>query len=236
MPPPASRRRSSGRKSGGQPGSPGSTLPQVAEPDEVLVHRPSRCRGCAGSLQAAPVVSTELRQVADLPAVALVWVEHRIEHRRCGCGTVTMAGPGSGADELPPGVRAPVQYGPGVRAAATYLVAAHHLPLGRTAVVLSDLCGAPVSAASVAGWTEQAADRLGPFLARLTDRLAAADVAHFDETGLRVNGTLAWVHSASTTTDALFTASVSPLTELPQTCSLKFPTPGVGVGVSVGST
>ncbi len=35
--------------------------------------------------------------------------------------------------------------------------------------MLSDLCGAPVSAGSVAGWVEQAADRLNPFLARLTD-------------------------------------------------------------------
>ena len=100
-----------------------------------------------------------------------------------------------------------MQYGPGVRAAATYLVAAHHLPLGRAAAVLSDLCGAPVSAGSVALWTTQAAAGLAGFLQVLTGRLAAADGAHFDETGLRVDGTLAWVHSASTTTDALFTVS-----------------------------
>jgi len=156
-PPPSSRRRRSGRNSGGQLGADGTTLAQVAEPDQVLWQRPSRCGGCAGSLRQATVVSTEVRQVADLPAVALVWTGHRIEHRRCGCGTVTMAGPGNGADELSAGVRAPVQYGTGVRAAATYLVAAHHLPLGRAAAVLSDLCGASVSAGSVAGWTEQAA-------------------------------------------------------------------------------
>lgn len=201
-PPPQSRRNRSSRRPGGQSGSPGSTLRQVAEADEVRVHRPARCTDCARSLRWAPLTSTEVRQVADLPPVALRWVEHRIEHRRCRCGTVTMA---SAADGVPAEVRAPVQYGPGVRAAATYLVAEHHLPLKRAAAVLSDLCAAPVAAGSVADWVERAAAGLGPFLDAVSTRLAASPVAHFDETGLRVDGSLAWVHSASTATETLYT-------------------------------
>jgi len=65
-------------------------------------------------LAGAPVVSTEARQVFELPEIALRVIEHALEHRRCGCGTVTMA-------DAPAGVRAPAQYGPGVRAFATYL-------------------------------------------------------------------------------------------------------------------
>lgn len=201
-PPPRSSRRASGRKRGGQPGAPGGTLRQVDDPDQVLVHSPSACAGCGGSLAGAPVTSTETRQVADLPQVALRWVEHRIEHRGCGCGATTMAGPGDG---VPADVRAPVSYGPGVRAVATYLVAAHHLPLGRAAAVMSDLLGAPVSPGSVAAWVQAGADGLGPFTDAVRQVLTGAPVVNFDETGLRVEGSLRWVHSASTDTATLYT-------------------------------
>lgn len=201
-PPPRSSRRSSGRRPGGQPGAPGATLRQVADPDEIVVHSPSACAGCGGSLVGAPVTSTETRQVADLPEVALRWVEHRIEHRGCGCGATTMAGAGDG---VPAAVRAPVSYGPGVRAVATYLVAGHHLPLGRAAAVMSDLLGAPVSPGSVATWVQGAADGLTPFTDAVRQVLTGAPVVNFDETGLRVDGALGWVHSASTDTATLYT-------------------------------
>lgn len=201
-PPPRSRRGRSGRKPGGQPGSPGATLRQVDDPHEVITHAPAHCDGCGRSLRGAPVVSTENRQVADLPEPALRWVEHRIEHRACGCGQVTMAGPDDG---LPDGVNAPVQYGPGVRAIATYLVAGHHLPVDRAAAVMSDLLAAPVSPGSISSWVAAAGNGLTPFTDRVVELLAEAAVVHFDETGLRVEGRLAWVHAASTARLTLYT-------------------------------
>ncbi len=202
-PAPRSQRRASGRRRGAQDGAPGATLRQVSEPYRVLEHAPAVWRGCGAGLTEAPVVSVEARQVFDLPPVALQVVEHRLQHRRCGCATVTRAGR---ADGVPGGVGAPVQYGPGVRAVAAYLVAAQHLPLARTADTLADLLGAPVSVATVAAMVEQAAAGLGSFTETVRGQLAAAEVVHFDETGLRVDGRLAWVHSASTASLSLFTA------------------------------
>ena len=198
-PAPRSRRGRTDRPSGGQPGHEGTTLHQVDTPDEVVTHAPARCAGCGGGLGDAPVASTERRQVFDLPRVAPWVVEHRVEHRVCGCGRVTMA-------EVPAGVAAPTQYGPRVRAVATYLLAGQHLPLARTAELLAELFGAPVSQGSLTGWYADAAAGLDPFLDAVRAGLAAADVLGADETGARVDGGLAWLHTARSDTLTLYTA------------------------------
>lgn len=101
-PAPKSLRRPSGRKPGGQPGHPGRYLKQVEHPDEVIVHVPERCFACGGDLDGAEVVSEEVRQVFDLPAVALHVAEHHAQRRRCRCGATSAA-------PFPQGLSAPAQ-------------------------------------------------------------------------------------------------------------------------------
>src|SRR5512144_2235815 len=85
------------------------------------------------------------------------------------------------------------------------LVAGQHLPYERAAATLADLLGAPVSPGSVAAWVAEGADRLGEFTAAVREQLAGRAVVNFDETGLRVDGKLSWVHSASADTLTLYT-------------------------------
>ena len=200
-PAPKSRRTKTDRPSGGQPGHKGHTLKRVTTPNEVLIHEPAVCGGCGESLAGAPVVSTESRQVFDLPPIK-VWVtEHRVHHLRCACGCVTMA-------DAPAGVGAPVQYGPRVRALGVYLLNVQHLPLKRTAELMGEVVGAPVSQGSLVSWQEAAAAALIGFDETLLRGLSQAEVLGADETGIRVNGKLVWVHAART--DALTRYTVSP--------------------------
>ena len=186
-----SLRRSSGRKPGGQPGHGGGTLAAVADPDEVVWHAPACCAGCGASLDGASVEGSERRQVFDLPEIRLRVVEHVVERRRCGCGQLTAA-------SFPAGVSAPTQYGPGVRALALYLIARQHLPYERTAELFADWLGAPVSTGTLASYVAKGAGDLQGFLAEVHRQLITAPVAHFDETGARVQGRLRWLFSAST--------------------------------------
>jgi transposase len=131
------------------------------------------------------------RQVFDLPPITVQVTEHQVIARRCPCGVTTCGTP-------PEGVTAPVQYGPRITAIVVYLYVGQFLSKKRTAQALAELFGTPVSEGTVATMTKRAADGLAEFLDQVTDRIAEAEVAGFDETGLRVAGKLHWVHCART--------------------------------------
>jgi len=195
-----SLRRRSGRKPGGQPGSPGHHLERREVSDEEVVHPLTRCEGCGGDLSQAPIVESQSRQVLDLPDLRLRCVQHWIQRRRCACcGELC-------ASSFPAEARAPVCYGPRIRALGIYLVSYEHLPYERAAGLLSDWVGAEVSVGSLQAFVAEGAEGLEKFLEEIRGQLTAADVAHFDETGGRIEGRLGWIHSASTETLTLLTA------------------------------
>lgn len=195
-PPPRSLRGpagSSGRRPGGQPGALGARLEPVAPEDvgQRVTHCPAACGGCGADLATAPVVGESVRQVLDVVPARVEVTEHRVEHRRCPCGLLAKA-------EFPPAASAPTCYGPGIRAAAAYLMGRQHLPVQRTAEVLFDLYRVRVSTGWLASVLPRAEAMLAGFATAVADRLAAAPVAHFDETGAVVADELMWVHVACT--------------------------------------
>ncbi len=196
-PPPRSLRRASGRKPGKGKGDPGFRLEPRPDPDQVRTHSPVVCRGCGAGLDGAPVVAVVRRQVFDLPPIALVVTEHRAERRTCACGRVTTAA-------FPAQASAPTCYGPGVAALGAYLLGRQHLPVERAAEAMADCFGAPVSTGYLATLLPTAAKRLQGFLEAARARLAGAAVAHFDETGARVDARLRWVHVAASDTFTLY--------------------------------
>jgi transposase len=184
-------RRAMARRQGKQPGTPGVTLVQVTEPDGVVTHRPVRCRSCDRSLDDAALVGVVTRQVFDVPDPRVIVIEHQAEKRRCACGCET-----TGA--FPSEATAPAVYGPGIKAHAIYLMCAQHLPRERCALALHDLFGVNVSTGTLDNWMADAAGRLDPFLAAVTNKLQAEPFVHADETSVRSGKTALWVHVTST--------------------------------------
>lgn len=187
-----SLRKKSDRPSGGQKGHRGSTLEWSAEVDEVVVHQVSECQSCGISLSSSPVIEHELRQVHELPPIRVQVIEHQAEVKCCPDCAMLSRG------EFPVDVTNKVQYGSGLRSVMVYLMSAQLLPSERTCEVLSELLNCEVSEGTLYNVREQCFEQLADVEAQIKAGVEAAAVAHFDETGLRVNSKLWWLHVAST--------------------------------------
>ncbi len=177
---------------GGQPGHPGHTLRQVEEPDRVTVHDVQTCQGCQGALDEVAEERREKRQVVDIPALHLEVTEHQGVVKVCPQGGTVNRG------DFPGDVSQRTQYGPNVKAHATYLTNDHHLPVDRTAQLFDDVFGQQVSEGVILGATAEGAEQVAPSNDTIKQQLIAAEVTNFDERGLRVEGKGQWLHVAST--------------------------------------
>jgi transposase len=190
-----SSRKSSGRGRGKQPGSAGSTMRLVDDPDETIECPPVCCGGCGLDLADAEVFGVQRRQVVDVPEPAPkpVVTEYRVQSKACGaCGSVT-----EGA--APGGAGSRVQYGPGVKARLAWLLSGNFIPVRRAAQVVRSLLGIAVSDGFAAGIRAQAADLIGErFLPHVRALLIGAPVAHADETFVRADAKLRYLHIACT--------------------------------------
>ena len=185
-------RSPSGTRPGGQAGHRGHRLRLTAHPNRVVEHRPRECHICHASLASASVVSHHRQQVFELVPAKLKVTEHRLCVLRCpACGRRTKG-------EFVGGVRSGVQYGPGVKARVLYLQQYQLLPYQRTSEAMRELFGCQLSAGTVSNIVKECADKLVKTELQIKRKLRRSTVLHADETGLRINRRLGYVHVAST--------------------------------------
>lgn len=195
----SSLRRKGSRPTGGQAGHVGHTLAMVAEPNVVEVHEVQACPHCATDLALVAPCEHERRQVFDIPPVQLTVTEHRAEVKICpGCGERVKG-------DFPSSVNQPVQYGPRLRAQAAYLNTYQLIPLARTCELIGDFYNHKPAEALVLNANDAISAEIEPSLTAVQGQLLASDVVHFDESGLRVEGQLNWLHVASTATLTYYT-------------------------------
>ncbi len=180
------------RPNGGQKGHQGHTLRMVDEPDYTVVHTANTCPHCHADLAEIPPESYEKRQVFDVPPVRIEVTEHQAEIKQCPHCQQIVKG------DFPDDVTQPVQYGSRIKAQASYLNIYHFIPLDRTGELLADFYGQSPAEAVIIKANETLVEETKESLAEIQQQLIAADVAHFDESGLRAAGKLHWLHVAST--------------------------------------
>jgi transposase len=188
--PPKSLRDKSDKKVGGQQGHKGTTMRQIEKPDHTIIYRRRGTCSCGRCLDTASVIGTAKRQVFDLPKIQVEVTEYQLQTTICECGKIHTS-------DFPNGVTAPVQYGSGLKALATYFLTQQLLPVQRTQQIFKDIFSVDLSPATLQSYTVNCYEGLETTEKITQDRIVESPVAHADETGCDVNKKLWWIHSLS---------------------------------------
>lgn len=179
-------RKSSGKKPGGQPGHQGSTLHYQGPVDRTVHYLPEALCACGLDYD---VTGSHTHYEIDLPEITPIITAHHTHSYRCrGCGMTYKAPSFQGSN---------VRYGVGVKALAMYLKNYQLLPYHRISEFLKDYCHCAISVGSLSNFEKHAKENLSSFQTWIKSSLQASEVLHSDETGLRVEGKLHWMHVAS---------------------------------------
>ena len=189
-----SLRVASGKKPGGQPGHAGKTLKRADIADVIVVQAlPVSCDACQATLPISEAQVHQRGQVFDIPAVRFEVIEYQSLSLRCQCGKLHQSA-------LPPQVCEVAQYGPNIRALAVHLTQGQLLPFARACELIKDLYHLDISPATLLQWVHEGAQLLTPMVQAIAQKIQAASVVHVDESGLRVDSHLQWLHTAVTPT------------------------------------
>jgi transposase len=186
---PQSLRIKTGRKPGGQPGHPGSTLKLKDNPDVVIEHKVEVCHYCGCDLSTAAATLSPPRQVGDVKIVPVV-THHQVQSKTCpACGQITTAA-------FPQGIDHYIQYGDTYKSLMIDLNKGNFIPYERLAEISHDILNIPVSQGTLVNIVTEFGQSLQGSLIYLKNQLQQSPVVHFDETGTRIQGKNYWLHSA----------------------------------------
>lgn len=178
-------------KKGGQPGHQGNTLKMVEKPDEIIELKPGECKECQRKINAKRTTYTLVsrRQTLDIPPMTLQSSEYQSYGCTCArCGAYNQGG-------YPEGVKAPIQYGPGVKALVTLLHQNGCLSVEKIQTLFNDLFSAPLNEATILQCQHTAHNKLEEEEQYIKEHLRASKVNHADESGVRVEGRNHWLHT-----------------------------------------
>ena len=191
-PSPKSLRKPSGKSAGGQKGHNGSHLAIAVHPSGTIKHMPSTCNGCPYFTMCEKTACiTEKRHVVDVVVEVSVTEHQKLEVPICMLHGDTRNG------EFPSDIKATVQYGENLQALVVTLNTVGAVSINRTHEILSGVFNIPIATGTISNMVSRCANALTDAVDKIKQKVASSGLAHFDETGTRVDKKLWWVHNAS---------------------------------------
>jgi transposase len=189
------------RNAGGQPGHPGAGRELLGEDQmaEIVEHYPEECSGCGREFTASEKVPRHgpgRHQVADLPATAVFYVEHRTHRLRCpGCAKRTRARLGAVGESA---------FGPGLQAAVVGLTARNRISRRDMSELLWELFAARVSVGAIEAICQRTSGLLAGPHERLRSQVLGSGAVNVDETGWYLGGENRTMWTAATGQAAIY--------------------------------
>lgn len=190
---PAPPRPPSGKTRGGQPGHPKHDR-AILPPDEVVDHKPERCRRCCTELagdDSDPIVD----QVLELPAKLRHVIHHRRHTLECPhCQALTTAAPAPGAA---------TGFGPRLTATTAYLSGVGRLGKRGIRMLFAEVFDIPMALGSVSKLEARVSRALAPIHSEALRDIRGKN-AGVDETGWKQGAERAWLWVAVTALVTVF--------------------------------
>jgi len=190
-PSPKSLRKKSGKSVGGQNGHEGNGLKLMQTPDQRIKHIPIQCEGCEklGKCKACTISKT--RYDIDIKVETIVTAHEVLSFNCPNKNNKVITG------NFPSNINSTMQYGDNLKALAISLNTFGMMSYNRTHEVLSSVFGVPISTGTIHSMVEDLGKKATGTVEEIRQAIIDLPFAHFDETGLRVESKLHWVHSAS---------------------------------------
>ncbi len=194
-----SLRENSGLKQGGQPGHAGRNIVLPHDPDKQVEHYPQKCSECPNFQKCkskAVFRCAESRFVVDVVISTEVTERRIMEPDRAGTKCWNSSDR-SLKGTFPEDIKAYIQYGNSLTAVVTLLSGYGFMSYDRITRLVRDLTGLSISSGTAVAMVSRSAGKVAPGIEDIRKRLLSSKTINTDETGMRINGKLNWVHSTS---------------------------------------
>jgi transposase len=187
-------REKTGKSPGGQKGHKGFVQTLYENPTHIVELKSETCQ-CGGRVKYSG--KHKAKQLVDID-ISVEIIEYREYEGLCECCFCQIRN-NAPIDNL-------ITYGNHIKSLSAMLTTEGCVSINRTQQMISEITGGVInlSEGTISKWNKELAGRVEPAIENIKERLSTSPVLHKDETGIRIEKTLNWLHVLCNSTHTLY--------------------------------